>query len=136
MSYNSRKIQFSDYPMLVEWWNAWNFTPPPHEFLPTSSEDEYSGYIIEVDGKPLCAGFFYLTNSPVGWVEWIVSVKEKSEHRSEALVYLIDLLTSTLTEAGCMFAYATLKHPGLISKYEALGYIQGDSNATEMIKAL
>jgi hypothetical protein len=137
MNFSFRKIKPSDYDdLLVGWWQDWGWTPPDEMFLPTTSEDEYSGYIVEVDGEPLCAGFFYLTNSPVGWVEWVISKKEKSEARSRALDELLSLLTDTLVASGCAFAYASIKHANLIKRYENIGYIQGDAGMTEMIKAL
>lgn len=131
-----RNITEADYDnILVGWWNSWAFQPPVKDFLPKMGDD-FSGFIIEGEDGPLCAGFFYLTNSPVGWVEWVVSNPNKSKERNQALNILIETLTNTLVESGCKFAYATMKHPSLISRYEAMGYTQGDSNSTEMIKAL
>jgi hypothetical protein len=42
---------------------------------------------------PVCAGFIYVTNSRVAWVDWIISNKEYIEDkRREAITMLIETL--------------------------------------------
>ena len=43
-----------DYDTLVKWWTQWEFGTVPKECLPPD------GIIVEVDGKPVCAGGLYL----------------------------------------------------------------------------
>jgi hypothetical protein len=49
---------------------------------------------------------------------------------------LVESLTNICQSNGAKFVYALLKHNGLVSTYEKLGYIAGDSYNKEMIKAL
>jgi hypothetical protein len=93
--------------------------------------------MIVYDGNtPVCAGFIYVTNSKVAWVDWIISNKKYRDRRSEAISMLVESLTNICQSNGAKFVYALLKHNGLVSTYEKLGYIAGDSYNKEMIKAL
>ena len=78
----------------------------------------------------------YMTNSKVSWVDWIISDKkiEDTKLRHEAVKFLIAVLTNICQDNGSVYIYALLKNDNLIKTYEELGYIKGDSNATEMIK--
>jgi len=49
---------------------------------------------------------------------------------------LIAVLTNICQDNGSVYIYALLKNDNLIKTYEELGYIKGDSNATEMIKKI
>ena len=136
MKLNSRPLKESDYEqILVGWWKDWKWEPPLKDFLP---DDGKSGIIIYDNNTPVCAGFIYMTNSKVAWVDWIISNKQytNKEGRKSALSLLIDTLTYIAQVSGSKFAYALIKHDGLIKTYESLGYIQGDSYNKEMIKVL
>lgn len=136
MEFNIRKLNSTDYDeILVKWWNDWGWDAPAREFLP---EDGEGGVILFDDDIPVCAGFMYITNSKVAWVDWIISNKEyrKKPNRSIAIQLLIEKLTEMCKASGAKFVYALIKHNGLIETYESLGYIQGDSYTKEMIKVL
>lgn len=134
MEFNIRKLNRTDYDdSLVSWWQDWGWNAPAREFLPEDGE----GGIILFDGDiPVCAGFMYITNSKVAWVDWIISNKEyrKKPNRSIAIQLLIEQLTEMCKASGAKFVYALIKHNGLIETYENLGYTQGDSYTKEMIK--
>lgn len=131
-----RKLSSTDYEdILVGWWNDWRWTAPPKSFLP---EDGEGGFIIHDGDTPVCAGFFYITNSKVGWCDWIVSnfqYKDK-EKRKEALSKLIEVISYALKNMGCEFAFTVLKNKSLINLYEELGYQQGSTGSIEMVKKL
>lgn len=131
-----RKLNSTDYDeILVKWWQDWKWTAPVKDFLPESGE----GGVIIFDGDiPICAGFMYITNSKVAWVDWIISNKEYKNKpiRKEALDLLLSSLTKFCKDTGNKYAYALIKNQSLIKKYKDLGYTQGDSYTTEMIKLL
>ena len=80
--------------------------------------------MIVFDGDtPVCAGFVYVTNSSVCWVDWIISNQDyvKKPDRKEAIKRLIHTLTNLCKNAGGKYAYALIKRQGLISTYEELG---------------
>ncbi len=134
MDFSIRKLKTSDYnDVLVGWWKDWKWEAPVKDFLP----DEGKGGLIVYDGEtPVCAGFVYLTNSKVAWVDWIISNKDYKGNRKGALSILIESLTKGCELNGSRYIYALIKHEGLIKTYENSGYVAGDSYTKEMIKTI
>ena len=134
MELTIRQLNENDYQdILVDWWKQWGWTAPEKDFLP---DDGMGGYIIYDEEIPICAGFIYVTNSRVAWVDWIISNKEYRGKRKEAITMLIDTLTNLSKMSGSKYAYALIKNNSLIKTYEDLGYVKGDSYNSEMIKIL
>lgn len=129
-----RQLNDNDYDdILVGWWKQWGWEPPTRDFLPN---DGRGGVIVYDGDTPVCAGFVYLTNSRVSWVDWIISNKEYRDNRKDAIKLLVSKLTDICKDTGSKFVYALIKHNGLIGTYEELGYIKGDTYNSEMIKIL
>jgi hypothetical protein len=131
-----RELNETDYEnILVDWWKQWGWEPPQKDFLPN---DGKGGIIVYDEDVPVCAGYMYLTNSKVAWVDWIISNKEytKKPQRKDAIKLLVSTLTSICKQTGSKYSYALIKNNNLISTYEELGYIKGDSYTGEMIKVL
>jgi hypothetical protein len=131
-----RELNETDYDdILVYWWKQWEWTAPQRDFLPDNGK---GGIIIYDDNTPVCAGFMYLTNSKVSWVDWIISNKEytKKPERKDAIKLLVSALTEICNKSGSKYIYALIKNNSLISTYEELGYTKGDSYTSEMIKVL
>jgi len=136
MEFNIKPLGETDYEdILVGWWKDWKWTPPPKDFLPS---DGKGGVMVLDNDIPVCAGFVYMTNSKVAWVDWIISNKEykKKPQRKEALDLLITTLTNICKDTGNKYCYALIKNKSLIKTYETLGYNSADSYTQEMIKAL
>jgi hypothetical protein len=136
MELTIQRLTESDYDnILVGWWNDWKWTPPQQDFLP----DNGTGGFIVYDGEiPVCAGFVYVTNSSVAWVEWVISNRNYTdrEGRKLALRLLIQSLTNISINSGSKYIYTLIKNQSLMKVYEEIGYIKGDSSATEMIKKI
>jgi hypothetical protein len=131
MRLTTRRIQDSDYnEYLAPWWKEWGWEPLPADFLPRI------GVMVMIDGEPFCAGFFYITNSKVCWVEWVVSKRERHELRKDAITLLVSTLTDMAQSIGCKYVYTLLKNQSLINTYKSLGYVKGSENQVEMIKRL
>jgi hypothetical protein len=134
MELTIRQLNENDYQdILVDWWKQWGWTAPEKDFLP---DDGMGGYIVYDEEIPICAGFIYVTNSRVAWVDWIISNKEYRGKRKEAITMLIETLTNLSKMSGSKYAYALIKNDSLIKTYEDLGYVKGDSYNSEMIKLL
>lgn len=134
MKFNTTPLQHEDYDNILKgWWKDWGWEAPSRDFLP---QDGQGGVMVWDGDTPVCAGFLYNTNSKVAWVDWIISNKEYRESRKEALSILIQTLTSVAKNLDNKFAYALIKHNGLIGVYEQQGYTVGDSYNKEMIKVL
>lgn len=136
MELTIRPLNENDYQdTLVNWWSQWNWEAPKKDFLP---EDGKGGVIVYDQDTPICAGFIYVTNSKVTWVDWIISNKEYKikDKRRAAIKLLIESLTNISKNTGSQYAYALIKNKSLIKVYEDLGYKRGDSYTSEMIKIL
>ena len=136
MEFNIRPLGETDYEdILVGWWKDWKWTPPLKDFLPS---DGKGGVMVLDNDIPVCAGFVYMTNSKVAWVDWIISNKEykKKPQRKEALDLLITTLTNICKDTGNKYCYALIKNKSLIKTYETLGYTAADNYTQEMIKVL
>ena len=122
-----RLVNDSDYEMLCDWWKGWGWTPPPKDFLPTI------GVVVE----EVAAGFLYVTNSKVSWVDWIVSDKNyRGEDRDDIINVVLASLEEISKDYDAKFLYSLIKHEKLMEKYEAMGYVKGDSDAVVMIKSI
>ena len=137
MAFNVRTLTSSDYDeTLVGWWKDCDWQAPPRYFLP---DDGAGGIMVLDEDEPICAGYVYITNSSVAWVDWIISSKtyNKKPNRKEAISFLIEELTSICeNQLQAKFVYALIKHNGLIETYKKLGYTEGDSYNKEMIKII
>ena len=136
MDLEIRPLYDTDYEeILVEWWKQWNWEAPAKDFLP----DDGKGGMIVYDGDtPICAGFIYITNSKVAWVDWIISNKEYrvKDKRKEAIRMLIESLSNVCKQTGNKYGYALIKNQALVQVYKDLGWSKGDGYTSEMIKIL
>lgn len=131
MKYNLRRLEDADYSKLVKWWKDWGWQAPPRDFLP---ENGTGGFMVSNDDSDICAGFIYLTNSKIAWIEFIISNKQyKEKDRKDAIQFLINSLSAIAEESGAGYGYAVLKHKGLIDYYQNSGFEQSDKNVTEMV---
>lgn len=129
-----RNLTSEDYSEnLVKWWNDWRWTPPPADFLP---ENGTGGFMVCDEDYPVVAGFLYVTNSKVAWIEFIVSNFEyrHKEKRKEAIKLLIMTLERLAVIHGKKYIYSSLKNESLINSYMDCGFVKGTSNSQEMIK--
>jgi hypothetical protein len=123
----------NDYDTLLGWWKWFRFAPPPKNALPNNGT---CGIMVSKSGINVCAGFLYLTNSSMCWMEYIVSnpeVKSKST-REECISLLINSLSDFANEQGYSIIYTSVKNQNLIKKYLNCGFIKGSEDCTEMIK--
>lgn len=129
-----RNLTSEDYSEnLVKWWKDWRWTPPPVDFLPNNG---LSGFMVCDEDYPVVAGFLYVTNSKVAWMEFIVSNMEyrHKEKRKEAIKLLIMSLEELARLQGMKYIYSSLKNEPLINAYEECGFMKGSGNSQEMIK--
>jgi hypothetical protein len=133
---NVRTLNEDDYDnILVGWWKDWGWDAPNKDFLPDNGK---CGAMVLDGDEPVCAGFVYITNSGVAWVDWIISNKQyrKKPQRATCLRLLVSVLTNIAIESGSKYSYALIKHKSLIDVYKEFGYVKGDSYTSEMIKIL
>ena len=127
-----RQLTENDYSdFLIKWWTDNRFTPPPIDFLPNNGKDGIVVYDADTNTN-IAAGFVYITNSEVAWVEYIVAnfeVKNK-EVRKQAIEFLIKQL---VLSSGKKYLFSSLKNPNLIKHYLNSGFVVGTQNTTELL---
>jgi hypothetical protein len=127
-----RQLTENDYQeFLVKWWTDNRFTPPPIDFLPNNGKDGI--VVFDADTKTnVAAGFIYITNSEVAWIEFIVSnfeVKDK-QLRKQSIEFLINQL---VVSSNKKYFFTSIKNPSLIKHFTNSGFIIGSQNTTELI---
>jgi hypothetical protein len=136
MSLKSRPLNETDFDdILSKWWADWGFEPLQKEFLP----DDGKGGIMIYDGYiPVCAGFIYMTNSKIAWVDWIISNKEYRNKplRSQSIRMVINILTNIAKDSGFKYCYSLMDNEKLVCIFKELGYFSGNKYKQEMIKIL
>ena len=127
-----RQLTENDYSdFFIKWWNDNRFTPPPIDFLPNNGKDGIVVYDADTNTN-IAAGFVYITNSEVAWVEYIVAnfeVKDK-ELRKQSIEFLIKQLALS---SGKKYLFSSLKNPNLIKHYLNSGFVVGSQNTTELL---
>jgi len=130
MSFELRLLRDDDYEKLFAWWKWFRFPAPPKDYLP---EDGKGGLMISKNGVDIVAGFLFLNNSRICWMEYIISNPEYREtDRHEAIGFLIDKLCYVAKQRGYKAVFTSLKHENLIKRYEAIGFSKGSGQTTEM----
>lgn len=127
----TRMYQSEDYDLLASWWTQQKWTPVPKDMLPDL------GLISIIDGKEICAGFLYTSNSPTMWMEWVIADPNSDKAvRSEALEQLIDNLLTLAKFKGAKYIVTSVLHPKLIERLEEKGFTKTDQQMTNMIKVI
>lgn len=111
-----------DYPQVASWYKKRGWPELPIHMLPQT------GAILE--GK--AAGFLYRTDSPIGWLEWVVSNPDV-EH-SGAIEAVLNYLTGKAKELGVEVILCSLSHSSLIEKYKKAGFFVTDGGMTNMMR--
>lgn len=134
MAFEFRQLTDDDYPILCDWWSWHRFSQPPKDYLPNNG---LGGLMITKDGVNICAGFLFLNNSKIAWLEYIVSSYEyRASDRHEAIEMLIQRLCAAAKIHGYKAVFTSLKNQSLIKRYEAAGFTKGSNNTVEMVISL
>jgi len=123
-----RNHTFDDYPEFCRWWAAWGWPPVPYEFLPPNS-------LVVCNDKPICAVFFYRTDTPIIWAENYISDKDSPERR-EAMASMIEAIKPRAKELGAVAVMSAVRHNGLARRLENASFVRGDEKLTNYILAV
>ena len=134
MKLTVRALQESDWEILQEWWAKWNWPTITKEMLPLNG---CGGLIVYKGDIPVVAGFLYLTNSNVAWMEWIISNQDyREDDRKDALEMLILGLEDIALSVGKTIILSVGRNSGLINTHKKLGYTVDDNASYEISKKL
>jgi len=126
-----RPLTDSDKPMIDSWFRGhgggWQI--PPESMLSTT------GFIAEVNGKPVFAGWLYLANSELGFMDWLVNNPDSNhEERVEGIKILTDGMFEEGKKQGLKRILTLASHPGLIEKLKGSGFFVTDSDVTILMR--
>ena len=135
MELNIRALEAQDWETLETWWKSWkDWTPPPKDFTPNHGT---GGFMVYKEDKPIVAGFVYLTNSKVSYLELIVSDPEyREDDRIDAIKLLITESEEFVKSMGYKYFLTIGRHKNLIETHKKLGWKTDKENSIELIKNL
>jgi hypothetical protein len=118
--YNSRPIEVEDYAILMKWWKSYDgIEIPDSSILPNNG---LGGFLIEKEGKMIAAAYLYLTNSAVGYIDFLISDPNyKGRDRYNIIANLILICSDAAVAKGCKLVWAMTKYDGVIKRCEDLG---------------
>jgi hypothetical protein len=134
MKLKARELKESDWDTLVKWWLAWKDwgANPTKETLPQNGT---GGIMIEINNVPTVAGFLYLTNSKVAWIEWVVSDPDyKEKNKKEAIELLITTLEMVARSQGAEIILSIGRNKSLLNIHENMGYNVDKTPSYELSK--
>tara|TARA_Y100001973_G_scaffold73330_1_gene107038 strand:+ start:428 stop:829 length:402 start_codon:yes stop_codon:yes gene_type:complete len=132
---NTRQLREDDWETLQKWWSTWPKWPSiPKETLP---ENGTGGLIVEKEKTPIVAGFIYLTNSKIAFLEWIISNPNYRENdRNQAIKTLITKSEDLVRGLGCKVLFSFTQHKKLIETHKELGWLIDKEPSYELTKIL
>ena len=134
MDLNVRTLELDDFAILQEWWKAWRWPPITKEMLPLNG---LGGLMVYNEDMPIAAGFLYLTNSKIAWIEYIISnPKYKKKDRRDSLKLLLNSLEQVAKQQGFTIVFSIGRNKGLMDLHEELGYTIDKTPSHEIIKKI
>ena len=107
---------------------------PAKEMLPMNG---IGGLMVECENQPVVAGFLYLTNSKIAWMEWIISDKNyKKRNKKEAIELLINSLEQIAKSTGAEMIFSVSQNKRLLKTHENLGYTIDKTPSHEISKKI
>ena len=116
------------HEMVGRWWTAHKWPVIPIKSLPSI------GRIAYVDAMPVAAGFLYLTNSDLAWLEFVVTNPDAPlKARHEGVKLIVENLVVQAKRCGARLVFTSAKSSGLISLMQKCGFQKSDEGMTNLI---
>lgn len=129
-----RPLVENDYDTMCKWWSEWEWPIISKELLPN---DGLGGFMVEKNGRPLVAGFVYLTNSKGAWFDMIVSDPSyREDDRGKAVELLISGAEKFCVDLGITSILHIGKNKGLMNKFNKLGWHVDEEPSYEIMKRI
>tara|TARA_R110002074_G_scaffold194553_4_gene360615 strand:+ start:356 stop:808 length:453 start_codon:yes stop_codon:yes gene_type:complete len=118
---NIRPIRVEDYLKLIKWWEYYDHVQvPSSDLLPDGG---LGGFAVEKEGRMIAAAYIYLTNSSMGYVDFLVSDPDyKGRDRFDLITQLIEACSEHGIKQGCRIIWAMTTYKGVVSRCEKLGH--------------
>jgi hypothetical protein len=134
MELKVRELRESDWDTMCSWWKWWRWPEISKDMLPMNG---CGGLMVYKDDTPIAAGFLYLSNSKVVWLDWIVSNPEyRDSDRKDSLKLLIDSLEQVAKQQGYSIVISIARNKSLINIHEELNYVVDKNPSYEISKKI
>jgi hypothetical protein len=134
MELKARSLNESDWETMSSWWKWWRWPEVSKEVLPLNG---LGGIMICKGEEPVAAGFLYLSNSKVAWLDWIISSPTyKESDRKDALEMLINTLEDVAKQQGYTIIISITRSNSLIETHKKLGYTVDETPSYEISKKI
>ena len=118
-NYNVRQIVLEDYPTIDKWHEQYGEKKPKSSLLPLGG---LGGFIIEKNQVPVAAIYLYVTNSSMGYFDFLISDPNyREKDRFEIIMKLFQYVTKVAIDLGCECVFVTTAVPGVMEKMKELG---------------
>ena len=119
--YIIRPVKVEDYTDLIKWWKHYGHCDvPSSDLLPNSG---LGGLVIEKEGKVVIASFMYLTNSAIGYMDFLISDPNyKNKDKYNMIMELQDACTEALLRKGCRIVWAMTSYDHLAEMAGKMGH--------------
>ena len=118
--YNARPIEVEDHDTLMEWWESYDgIEIPDSGILP---DNGLGGFVMEKEGKMVAAAYVYLTNSAIGYIDFLISNPNyKGRDRYDIIAKLILVCSESAVAKGCKLVWAMTTYDGVVRRCRDLG---------------
>ena len=114
-----RPIKEEDYNFINKWWKGVGNSPPPRQLLP---ENGLHGLIVCKEKIPIACTYLYLTNSKMGYCDYMIGDPEYREKDRFNLIFkLMAAAIETAKNLGYEDFWFITKSEGLVEKCKDLG---------------
>ena len=114
---NIRKIELKDYEYIDKWWIEQGFSALDKSILPMNG---LGGIIIEKN-KPIAVGYLYLTNSKMGYCDYLISNPNyKSRDRFKIITKLMIAAVETAYSIGVKDFWFITNNPSMVKRCKEL----------------
>ena len=121
--YNVREITIEDYTTINKWYKQRGELRPKSSILPNGG---LGGFVVEKDKKLVAVIYFYITNSKMGYFDFLMSDPNyREKDRSEIIMMLFQYSTKIAIGAGCECVFVTTAVTGVVDKMKELGVREG-----------
>jgi len=123
---NFRSFKEGDYETCCVWWKLYEKhgeVMPKKSLLPDDG-----GYVVVKEGRLVASCFLYLTNSAIGYIDYLIADPTyREKDRLELLLDLAARVTAVAIDNGCESIWAMTKNKGVIE------YAAGDGRAFGLV---
>jgi hypothetical protein len=120
------------HPVICGWWEKHSFGQIPLSHLPKN------GRIVAdfETNEPLAAGFIYMTDSKMGWLEFIVTNPHSNPiTRAKAVDALVEELVLLSKDLGIECLFTSTTRDSLSKTLQKHGFRVGDTDTKQLIRS-